>query len=311
MASFIFLLSLIVLALSVTPFLPWQVQAVDLASHFALQYFIAAVILALLGLWAGGGFRLLLPAAAAVAINLVLLLPLLGTDSIAAAGGAPRLKILQANVLRDNRDPAALKNLINAEKPDIILLAELNTPFAAMMQELAGEYPYQKSIPSDATSFGMGVLSRQPVDGMTVTTLARADIPSVYFRARLGTSYADVVSVHAANPLRDFPGRNTELSVLQKKVAELGTDQLVIAGDLNASPYCQPFRKMVSSLNLRQARQGRWIMGTYPLALPSSLLRLPIDHVLVGRHIAVVDHRLGPAIGSDHLPTLTTIALAP
>jgi len=40
----------------------------------------------------------------------------------------------------------------------------------------------------------------------------------------------------------------------------------------------------------------------------SVLLRVPIDHCLVSSELAVVNHEVGPDLGSDHFPVLVTLA---
>ncbi len=39
------------------------------------------------------------------------------------------------------------------------------------------------------------------------------------------------------------------------------------------------------------------------------LLAIPIDHALVSEDVRVLDRRMGPSIGSDHLPIVLDIAL--
>jgi endonuclease/exonuclease/phosphatase (EEP) superfamily protein YafD len=48
--------------------------------------------------------------------------------------------------------------------------------------------------------------------------------------------------------------------------------------------------------------------GTWPADNPS-LFRLPLDQVYLGRCLVPVSERRGPAIGSDHLPVVTDVAV--
>jgi endonuclease/exonuclease/phosphatase (EEP) superfamily protein YafD len=41
------------------------------------------------------------------------------------------------------------------------------------------------------------------------------------------------------------------------------------------------------------------------------VFRIPIDHVFARGKAHVIDTALGPAIGSDHLPLIAKIAIAP
>jgi endonuclease/exonuclease/phosphatase (EEP) superfamily protein YafD len=54
-------------------------------------------------------------------------------------------------------------------------------------------------------------------------------------------------------------------------------------------------------------------MGTWRVIVPRVYwdlrpLRLPIDHILIGPGLAVLDRRLGPDTGSDHLPVVADLA---
>jgi endonuclease/exonuclease/phosphatase (EEP) superfamily protein YafD len=39
------------------------------------------------------------------------------------------------------------------------------------------------------------------------------------------------------------------------------------------------------------------------------VLRIPIDHCLVSSELVVLEHTVGPDIGSDHYPLLVTLAV--
>ena len=79
----------------------------------------------------------------------------------------------------------------------------------------------------------------------------------------------------------------------------------VVLGDFNATPWNDAFQAMRRECGL-SAGSTRWWLPSWPDPLPG-LLRVPIDHVLVGGDLTVVEARLGPSIGSDHRPVLATI----
>ena len=76
----------------------------------------------------------------------------------------------------------------------------------------------------------------------------------------------------------------------------------IILGDLNATPWCVPFRHMIESANLTNAMDGRGFAGTFHAKWPG-FLRIPIDHVLHTKELRVLRHVVGDdGLGSDHLP---------
>lgn len=60
--------------------------------------------------------------------------------------------------------------------------------------------------------------------------------------------------------------------------------------------------------SVRLAR-GFGVQTSFPSNL--WLLRIPIDHVLVACAIGVDDRRIGPEVGSDHLPVITDLVVPP
>lgn len=309
MTVILFIFSLFLLTFSLTPLLPWQSALIDLPSHFVLQYFVAGLFLLLLCFFIRGG---------GIAAPLVVLSLLLNAAHLApyflpgvpkVADGA-RLALLEANVLRFNDEPGALHDLITTQKPDIVVVLELNPAFAGMLAGLSDEYPHQKLVARENSSFGIGVISRLPLQNMTEETLYNVNIPSLHFSVKLGAEKIDIAALHAANPLDDLAARDGEFDALVKKRGGLSSSHFVVTGDLNATPYCMAFKRFVRALDLRSTQEGLGIFGTFHSGLPTTLLRLPIDHVLIGRGLAVEKHVIGSDINSDHLPVLTILGLA-
>src|SRR5687768_12568548 len=117
--------------------------ALDLFSHFRLQYVAtAAVLAALLVKLRDRRFALL--AAAVAAINLVPVAPLFTQPNEAA----PReevgsLRIMALNVLDFNEQYDRVIAYARRERPDVLLLVELTPQWVARVADLAPEYPHQ------------------------------------------------------------------------------------------------------------------------------------------------------------------------
>jgi endonuclease/exonuclease/phosphatase (EEP) superfamily protein YafD len=82
----------------------------------------------------------------------------------------------------------------------------------------------------------------------------------------------------------------------------------VVAGDLNTTVWSPTYRAFVAKLGLSNARRGYGMQPTWPTGFPS-LLRLPIDHVLVSSAIQVAGFAVGPDVSSDHLPVLADLVI--
>jgi endonuclease/exonuclease/phosphatase (EEP) superfamily protein YafD len=82
----------------------------------------------------------------------------------------------------------------------------------------------------------------------------------------------------------------------------------MVLGDLNTTSWSPYFRDLVADSGLLDSRRGFGVEPSWPsFGLP--LLRIPIDHGLVSPAVSVLDRRIGPAAGSDHLPLVIDFAL--
>lgn len=309
MTVIVFIVALLLFFASLTPYLRISRHETDLPSHFPLQYAIGAI--------------LTVPVAAAVysmpnvffLLALALLLSLAQMVGYLSFGrmhepleeqGHP-LKILQANVLMRNMDTAKLKSLVEKEKPDLIVACEVNGKFALMFRDLQNEYPHQLLEPRD-DRYGMAVLSRTPFASHEYLSFAGKASLSMAFRLHHDGAEIEFLSMHPETPNKNIRARNHEFAMAVKHFGQR-RENIVVLGDLNATPYCYAYKKLVKALGLRNAREGQGLCGTFPVFLPTPLLHLPIDHVLAGANLQVRSFRRGPDIGSDHFPTLTTLSV--
>jgi len=299
------ILGLPLLLLALTPFIPAARSFIDLPSHFVMQYFIAALFLLALGFIAKLPLWSMAPPLVALVLSVLHLGPYLPLKQ----GQGEGLRLLQANVLKLNPDPLPLKNLIAKEKPDIVLAAEVTPAFQAMFEGLKADYPHQEILSSAKNSYGMAALSKIPFEKMAQERFGHPDIPALIFRVEFWGRKIDILSLHPANPLFHMDVRDRELEAAAKTLTAEKPAYLIVAGDLNATPFCRAFKLLRGGLNLTDARLGFGYFGSYPASSPVSALRIPIDHVLLGPNLAALDFRLGPDIGSDHLPTLSVIGL--
>ena len=67
-------------------------------------------------------------------------------------------------------------------------------------------------------------------------------------------------------------------------------------------------RRLLAAGELKNSQRGYGLELTFP-SDSSPLVQVSIDHVLHSDGFRVVDRRLGPALGSDHLPVVVDLAL--
>lgn len=221
---------------------------------------------------------------------------------------APTVKLLLSNVLTDNRDRTSLLALIEREQPDLIALLEVNDAWLADLATLSVSHPYSRLVPR-ADNFGIALFSRLPLADIKTIYLGPSEVPSI--RATLSLNDRSV-TVLATHPLP--PGNAGNLPLRDLHLAEIAAwsaaspAPVIVLGDLNCTPWSPAFRTLLRDGVLHDT--GRGLSPTWPVT--PWWLRIPLDHCLVSANaFVVIDHRVGPDIGSDHFPLLVTLALPP
>ena len=86
------------------------------------------------------------------------------------------------------------------------------------------------------------------------------------------------------------------------------SDRRVVMGDFNATPWSPSFRRLLHDGGLSDSLDGYGLQVSWPESNP--LLRIPIDHALLGPGLAATDRGTGPSFGSQHRSLHVTIAAA-
>jgi endonuclease/exonuclease/phosphatase (EEP) superfamily protein YafD len=78
-------------------------------------------------------------------------------------------------------------------------------------------------------------------------------------------------------------------------------------GDFNATPWSPPYRRLLARSGLCDSRAGFGIQATFPAA--SSIVRIPIDHLLASCSVGTADRHIERDVGSDHLPVVIDLVI--
>lgn len=272
---------------------------IDLASHWQWLYLIGlvlAVVVAMLDDYRWGLMLLAVP------------LPWLTASAPATQhgpltqAGAGTLSVATANVHLENRDPQLLIRWLEDTRPDVIVLHEVSSGYAQALDVLA-PYSFKHFMPS-SDPFGMAILSRFRL--LEIQTLRDArGIPHVTTLVNWNDQKIRLTTWHPMPPIspNDHRIRNEKLRILADGTSTSGLPA-IIAGDMNATPWSNAF----SGLAQTGLRRATGLAPTWP-ALLRGWMGIPIDHVLVTSHWAVVGQEAGADLGSDHLPVLVRLKL--
>jgi endonuclease/exonuclease/phosphatase (EEP) superfamily protein YafD len=288
--------------------LPWPFE---IAASFQVQVLAAALGCAVvLGamrrwLWLGVALAGAVPGAAAV---LPYWTPGPAAHATGQAGAGEGLRIVLCNVLASNPDRDRVRRFAEESGADILVMQEFDGRWQHDLAGLAARYPHTAAThPSDP--IGMAVYSRIPIESFAAPALGPGARPTFVLRLDAGTGPFTLVCTHPRQPLppAGFAQRNGQLEAVAGLIEALD-GPIVVAGDLNSTMWSPCYRKLCAAGRFVNARRGRGVLASWPAFLPP-LLRVPIDHVLVSPGITVTGCRLGPAVGSDHLPVIVDVVL--
>lgn len=287
----------------------------ELLTHFQLQYFFGAAACAVL-LAVLRSFRWAAAAAVAAVVAGAALWPYVaaGPSGLAHASApeaeAPaHLRIMLSNVLGTNTDHGRVLAAVVEADPDVVVLQEVTARWMEALEPLRAKYPNVCSGPRE-DNYLITVFSRHPLENLRVEHLGEAGEPTVAADVVLGERRLRLVATHPVPPMsrRMLALRNDQLERVARRALVEGRRPLVLIGDLNTTMWSPWAANLRRALRLTDVRAGQGVMPSWPAWLPAAC-RLPIDHCLVSRDLTVRSCRLGPRVGSDHLPLVVDLAV--
>lgn len=243
-------------------------------------------------------------------------------------GDSNRISLLTYNVLADNREVEALRELIRETNPDLILLSEPTHWWLTQLAGLEDDYPYTLHQPQE-NEYGMLLYSRLELVNPEIRFLIESDIPSLRTQVRLPSgALVTLYGVHPRPPGLKRPDeeedqkdeddegervdsvmRDAELLLVAREIKKLGDAPVIVAGDFNDVAWSHTTHLFQRIGRLLDPRVGRGLFNTFDTR--SRLMRYPLDHIFATENFLLVElHRL-PDIGSDHFPLLVILDYAP
>ncbi len=271
-----------------------------LVEHFRVQLAIGGALVAVAGL----ALRERSGDVAAIAtlVALLAIVPDLTASRRAVPVGTP-VRVLSANVLMMNHDYARLARVIAEERPDVIALVE---PSRRWLEALAPSVAGYARIEAPREDYlGMALYVRGEVRG-EVRVLSNGT-PNIFAEVSVGDATFRIVVVHPVPPITGALHEKLVRYFAELGAVVRGDPRIVVAGDFNATPWSRTFATMMNASGLCDSRAGFGMQATRPA--DEWILRIPIDHVLTSCAIGVADRRVGPDVGSDHLPVVVDLVI--
>lgn len=276
----------------------------DLFSHFRVQYFfgLAAVTLILLfprrykACFFFGMLSL---------VNGGLIATLYFGESPQPTKGGYRSLLMNVNTFCGK--PEKVAQTINQMAPDLVVLEEVNDRWLSELSTSLRAYPYSRTIPRE-DNFGIALYSKHPFIRSEIRQVGEADVPSVIAELELPDGPLTVIATHPLPPggAENSRLRNDQLARLPTLVKQ-AKSPVILLGDLNVTPWCSHFTRLLRQSGLKDSSQGRGVLATWPSFSP--ILLIPIDHCLHSASIQITKKAVGPNSGSDHYPLIIDFVL--
>jgi len=238
-------------------------------------------------------------------LNCLAVLPWYIPQGMAAETSPSTLRVLAFNVLTKNSEFEQAIAFVNQEQPDIAIFMEASQEWPDRLKSLQARFDYNLSAPE----VDMQIYSNLPLANSNIKVYGK-NRGYVMAEINQGASFTLIAS-HTYPPVvfgdEGFNWRNEQLTDMGETVADLETP-VIIAGDLNVPVWSYYYQTAFKDSGMRNTRQGFGIIPTYE---PKNLFKaIAIDHCLVSEEIQVVNMRVGPSLGSDHVPIIVDLAIS-
>jgi endonuclease/exonuclease/phosphatase family metal-dependent hydrolase len=227
----------------------------------------------------------------------------------AAVWGPPEkpVRVVSYNVLHNQRGMKGVLDEIRKQRPDFVLLQEVEKRGLSAMTEALGTLPAiyhaSENLAGGGASWGNAILSRYPLYEVGSIPNPGGGSFGVWATAVVGGKKFKIACVHLsatwnANPSHLVESSNNrwkELSALVKDWQDVGTPPVVVGGDFNQLAIHNNYALMTR--DWRDALKG---LGKDDTTFSAGLLKTRIDYFLVSKEWRVADGGVENSDASDH-----------
>lgn len=230
---------------------------------------------------------------------------------------SPHLRVLMVNLEFDNERREEAARAIREQDADLLLLMELNEPWADALAPLLKDYPHRiEEVRGEG--LGIGLWSRLPLVDPSIRYLVSDRRPSILSDVDLpGDMTFRFVGLHPTPPglndstpggRRDSRVRDAELVIVAREVADDPKRRWMVAGDFNDVAWSHTTRLFRRISGLADPRIGRGLFNSYHTDHP--YWRFPIDQLYLSQGASVRGLKRVKIPGSDHFALSTEVHFA-
>lgn len=274
----------------------------DICSQFRMQYLLFGLILLVYCIIKK---RKTVTGLLIVCIVVLNLFSVLGSVKVNDNTKKQGFTIEVVNVLRENQKYDTVRNEINGNSPDIVVIQELDDKWSEELQPVKENYPFMYEISRD-DGFGIALYSKIHITEIRKLNVGMLDIPAISAFCDYRGKVFEIICVHTTPPTNQTYFKNTQKITqdLADYIAENGHNA-IIAGDFNTSHYSYNYKNFIKTSKMKD------LSSIFHPTWPTFLLfpfRITLDHIFITKSFAVRDYAVGKNIGSDHLPIWAEIS---
>lgn len=295
----------------------------DLLLFFLPDLFLICVFATVVSVLAGRRSA----AMAWLALTVFNFIPLLPSSSVAAShANGPELRVATSNVLGGRKDYHTLEDWSTKSGIDLLGQQEVDSVELAKFSGLkthfiAGPGPELGHDPDVVAWSNWKVLKVEQVSNTGPDPLLHwgGSALRLELLAPGGPADAERPSLvayvlHPSTPRSGIQWRyrNSYLETVSRSIrAESPGTPVLAMGDFNTPPWSPFFRRFLDETGLVDASGTNWPTVTryFKEYKGPYFFGSPIDHILVSKSIQVRGFKVGPDIGSDHLPVMAHLRL--
>jgi endonuclease/exonuclease/phosphatase (EEP) superfamily protein YafD len=216
---------------------------------------------------------------------------------------APALKVVAFNWKGDSPQHGDVYAWLRRDRPDVLSIEEFEPTEPGALQQMAALFPYRFTDEADGDT---SLWSRYPIKAKWGQEIYDRNYNVAVIAAPGGD-----VTVYAVHP--ETLRNNSQLALRNSffLVLALSIDSrpnIVMMGDFNATRWDPYFRKVRAAGHLHEQP---WLFPPLTrLQGNNPFIGVPLDHVLAGTRGHLSDCHTGPALGSDHVPMICSVAFA-
>ncbi|MBL9185201.1 MAG: endonuclease/exonuclease/phosphatase family protein [Verrucomicrobiaceae bacterium] len=271
----------------------------DLFSHFRLQYLVLCLLVLVFAIGRRRKFLGLL----ALVSMFWNAWPVFEVHRTAEPGEG-KLTLMTFNVLYNHPQPERVIEHVMKTDPDVVCLLETDWRWHEHLQPLRDKYPHHAE-ELEYGAFGFACFTRLPTKSLTTRYFAHGLFPSLVMELEHDGKPLTVIATHPPPPMSSHTAGIWQKQFIEiAKLASTIPHDLIVAGDLNATPWCHGMRLLQTGSGLQFRSADPVWPPTWGLHLP---MMIPIDHVLVKGELSIMQRTIGPDLGSDHRPVLVRL----